>query len=129
VDRREFLGVVAAAIAAGMTMPGSDARANQDAEATYDAPPHGNVSLLHFTDCHAQLLPIHFREPSVNIGIAGMRGRVPHLVGEALLARAGIAPGTRAAFAFAQPVRARCFSMAAIPGRGQGRRCGPMPPT
>jgi sulfur-oxidizing protein SoxB len=100
VDRREFLGVVAAAIAAGMTMPGSDARANQDAEATYDAPPHGNVSLLHFTDCHAQLLPIHFREPSVNIGIAGMRGRVPHLVGEALLARAGIAPGTRAAFAF-----------------------------
>ena len=100
MDRREFLGVVAAAIAAGMTMPGSDARANQDAEATYDAPPHGNVSLLHFTDCHAQLLPIHFREPSVNIGIAGMRGRVPHLVGEALLARAGIAPGTRAAFAF-----------------------------
>jgi sulfur-oxidizing protein SoxB len=83
-----------------MTMPGSDARANQDAEAAYDAPPHGNVSLLHFTDCHAQLLPIHFREPSVNIGIAGMRGRVPHLVGDALLARAGIAPGTRAAFAF-----------------------------
>jgi sulfur-oxidizing protein SoxB len=100
VDRREFLGVVAAAAVAGMALPRSDARAAQDADAVYDAPPHGNVSLLHFTDCHAQVLPIHFREPSVNIGIAGMRGRVPHLVGEALLARAGIAPGTRAAFAF-----------------------------
>ena len=101
MDRREFLGVVAAAAVAGMALPRSDARAAQDADAVYDAPPHGNVSLLHFTDCHAQLLPIHFREPSVNIGIAGMRGRVPHLVGEPLLARAGIAPGTRAAFAFA----------------------------
>ena len=100
MDRREFLGVVAAAAVAGMALPRSDARAAQDADAVYDAPPHGNVSLLHFTDCHAQVLPIHFREPSVNIGIAGMRGRVPHLVGEALLARAGIAPGTRAAFAF-----------------------------
>ena len=100
MDRREFLGVVAAAAVAGMALPRSDARAAQDADAVYDAPPHGNVSLLHFTDCHAQLLPIHFREPSVNIGIAGMRGRVPHLVGEPLLARAGIAPGTRAAFAF-----------------------------
>ena len=101
MDRREFLGVVAAAAVAGMALPRSDARAAQDADAVYDAPPHGNVSLLHFTDCHAQVLPIHFREPSVNIGIAGMRGRVPHLVGEPLLARAGIAPGTRAAFAFA----------------------------
>ena len=101
MDRREFLGVVAAAAVAGMALPRSDARAAQDADAVYDAPPHGNVSLLHFTDCHAQLLPIHVREPSVNIGIAGMRGRVPHLVGEPLLARAGIAPGTRAAFAFA----------------------------
>jgi sulfur-oxidizing protein SoxB len=100
VDRREFLGVVAAAAAAGMALPRSDARAAQDADAVYDAPPHGNVSLLHFTDCHAQLLPIHFREPSVNIGIAGMRGRVPHLVGEALLARAAIVPDSRAAFAF-----------------------------
>ena len=100
MDRREFLGVVAAAAVAGMALPRSDARAAQDADAVYDAPPHGNVSLLHFTDCHAQVLPIHFREPSVNIGIAGMRGRVPHLVGEALLSRAGIAPGTRAAFAF-----------------------------
>jgi sulfur-oxidizing protein SoxB len=25
------------------------------------------------TDCHAQLKPIHFREPSVNLGIGDMQ--------------------------------------------------------
>src|SRR4051812_50095828 len=59
-------------------------------------PPFGNVSLLHITDVHAQLLPIHFREPSVNIG----NGQPPHLVGEALLKRFAIAPGTQVAHAF-----------------------------
>lgn len=53
MDRREFLGVVAAAAAAGMALPRSDARAAQDADAVYDAPPYGTVSPLHFTDCHA----------------------------------------------------------------------------
>jgi sulfur-oxidizing protein SoxB len=54
----------------------------------------GHVSLLHMTDCHAQLKPIHFREPSVNLGIGGMRGQIPHLVGEHLLKVAGVKPGT-----------------------------------
>ncbi len=45
----------------------------------------GNVSFLHFTDCHAQLLPTRYREPSVNIGVGAAAGRPPHLVGEALL--------------------------------------------
>jgi len=71
-----------------------------DGRALYDLPPFGNVGLLHFTDCHAQLLPILFREPSVNIGVGSARGQPPHLVGEALLKHFGIAPGTRAAHAF-----------------------------
>jgi sulfur-oxidizing protein SoxB len=100
MDRREFLGVLAAGAAAGMSFPSGEARAQQDAAAMYDAPAFGNVSLLHFTDCHAQLLPVHFREPNVNVGIGSMRGRPPHLVGEAFLRHFGIAAGSRAAFAF-----------------------------
>jgi len=100
MDRREFLGVLAAGAAAGMSFPSGEARAQQDGAAMYDAPAFGNVSLLHFTDCHAQLLPIHFREPNVNLGIGTMRGRPPHLVGEALLRHYGIAAGSRSAFAF-----------------------------
>jgi sulfur-oxidizing protein SoxB len=41
----------------------------QSADQLYDIPPFGNVSLLHFTDCHAQLLPIYYREPSINLGV------------------------------------------------------------
>ncbi len=101
MDRREFLNVLAAGAAAGLAYPASEVRAQQEAANLYDAPAFGNVSLLHFTDCHAQLLPVHFREPNVNLGVGSMRGRAPHLVGEALLKQFGIAPGSRAAFAFA----------------------------
>jgi sulfur-oxidizing protein SoxB len=66
----------------------------------YDVAPFGNVSLLHFTDCHAQLLPIYFREPNVNLGFGSFAGRPPHLVGEALLKHFGIRPGTIDAHAF-----------------------------
>jgi len=72
----------------------------QNAARFYDLPRFGNVHLLHFTDCHAQLLPIYFREPNVNLGVAGMAGRPPHLVGEALLRHFGIKPGTAEAHAF-----------------------------
>src|SRR4029453_18617743 len=60
----------------------------------------GNVGLLPSPDCHAQLLPVHFREPSVNLGVGAAKGQAPHLVGEHLLRRFGIAPGTREAHAF-----------------------------
>lgn len=94
--------MLAAASAAGMALDhrrllAADAGA---AERLYDIPAFGNVSLLHFTDCHAQLLPVYFREPGVNIGIGEARGRPPHLVGEALLKEFGIAPGTPQAHAF-----------------------------
>ena len=72
----------------------------QGAERIYDLPRFGNLHFLHFTDCHAQLLPILFREPNVNLGVASMRGRPPHLVGGALLRHFGIRPGTPEAYAF-----------------------------
>ncbi len=97
LSRREFLQTLAAAAAAGLPL---DARLQAGDEAFYDVPRFGNVSLLHFTDCHAQLLPLYFREPSVNIGVGGSANRPPHLVGEALLEHFGISPGTREAHAF-----------------------------
>ena len=95
--RREFLRALAAAAACGA--PLGTARA-QAATALYDLPRYGNASFLHFTDCHAQLLPVHFREPSANLGVGEAAGRIPHLVGEHLLRQAGIAPGTPEAHAF-----------------------------
>ena len=97
MNRREFLGTLAAAAACGAPLNASRA---QVAQSLYELPRFGNVHLLHFTDCHAQLLPAHFREPSVNIGVGEAAGRLPHLVGEHLLRHAGIAPGSREAHAF-----------------------------
>jgi sulfur-oxidizing protein SoxB len=99
VNRREFVQVLAAASAAGFPLAGRGATA-RNASNVYDVPRFGNVHLLHFTDCHAQLLPTYFREPSVNLGLGDAAGRPPHLVGEALLRYFGIEPGTRDAYAF-----------------------------
>jgi sulfur-oxidizing protein SoxB len=100
MNRREFLQVLAAASAGGMALHGSFAQAASAAGQMYELPRFGNVSLLHFTDCHAQLMPIHFREPDVNLGLGDMLGRPPHLVGEKLLKQFGIAPGSAQAHAF-----------------------------
>jgi len=104
MDRREFLQVLATASAAGLSLQGcastGGAAARGGADAMYDVPRFGNVSLLHFTDCHAQLLPVYFREPSVNLGVAAAQGRPPHLVGEHLLKAFGVRPGTPEAHAF-----------------------------
>ncbi len=86
LSRREFLHLLACGTAAGMGLARyADADAATAEAALYDVPRFGNVSLLHMTDCHAQLKPIYFREPSVNLGVGDMSGRLPHLVGEHLL--------------------------------------------
>ncbi|MEO5732945.1 MAG: thiosulfohydrolase SoxB [Rubrivivax sp.] len=105
LSKRDFLQVLAAASVAGMGLARhAEADAAAAEAALYDLPPLGRgtgfVSLLHMTDCHAQLKPVYFREPSVNLGVDDMRGQLPHLVGEALLKRVGIAPGTPSAHAF-----------------------------
>lgn len=99
MDRREFLEALAIAGAAGLPIASRGALAG-DGDALYDIPRFGTVSLLHMTDCHAQLLPHHFREPSVNLGIGRAAGRPPHRVGKHFLEAYGIKPGTREAHAF-----------------------------
>src|SRR5438552_7948344 len=100
VNRREFLHVLASAAAAGFALDARAADAKRKSDAFYALPRFGNVHLLHLTDCHAQLLPGYFREPNINLGVGIAKGRVPHLVGEALLRRFGIKPGTGEAYAF-----------------------------
>src|SRR4051812_14168538 len=99
MTRREFLHTIAVSSAAGFPL-GRKANA-AEINGFYDLHSFGNnVTLMHFTDCHAQLLPNYFREPSVNIGIAGMAGRPPHLVGEAMLKHYRIDAHTQLAHAF-----------------------------
>ena len=85
--------------AAGMLPRSVFAQAKQPSD-LYEVPKLGNVTLLHMTDCHAQLNPVYFREPNVNIGIGPAFGKAPHLVGEALLKHFDIEPGGIEAHAF-----------------------------
>ncbi len=94
MNRREFLQLLAAGSAAGMPLSA------RPSERLYDVPRFGNVHLLHFTDCHAQLRPSYFREPNVNIGVGSAAGKPPHLVGEHLLRHFGIASQSPLAHAF-----------------------------
>lgn len=100
MSRREFLQVLAAASAAGFALNSRKALAGNVPANYYDLPCFGNVSLMHMTDCHAQLLPIYFREPNVNLGVGRAVGKVPHLVGEHLLKAYKIQSGSIDAHAF-----------------------------
>ncbi len=100
LTRREFLEMLAVAGASGLALDNPRALAASSDAGFYDLPKFGNVLLMHFTDCHAQLLPTYFREPDTNIGVGEARGRPPHLVGEELLRAYKIAPGSQLAYAF-----------------------------
>ena len=95
MDRREFLKTLSAASVAGfipaVSIAGADA---------YDIPSFGQVRLLHITDTHAQLNPVYYREPHVNVGVAGAWGKPPHIVGDAFLEFYGIADASPEAYAF-----------------------------
>ena len=107
-SRREFLQI-AAALAAIVPAGWSRAFAQQRLRQAdlIDFAPLGNVTLVHVADLHAQLVPIYFREPSVNIGAGDARGRVPHLTGGALLDFYGIplrSPAANIAVVGAKPL-------------------------
>ena len=96
IRRRDFLKLTgAAALSSGLPRM---ARAADPG--VYDLERFGNARILHMTDTHAQLLPVYFREPSVNLGIGEMLGKPPHLVGRAFLDRFGIRPDSADAYAF-----------------------------
>jgi S-sulfosulfanyl-L-cysteine sulfohydrolase len=102
ITRREILqiGAASAALVAG---DGSFARAAAQQRLTQDEllkfDPLGNVTLLHVADIHGQLVPVYFREPSVNIGVGEARGQPPHLTGKAFLKRFGIPEQSASAYA------------------------------
>jgi S-sulfosulfanyl-L-cysteine sulfohydrolase len=97
IRRRDFLKATGIVALSG-TLPRL-ARA-VDSPSLYDLERFGNARVLHLTDTHAQLRPVYFREPSVNIGIGEMLGRPPHLVAKAFLDRFGIPPDSAEAYAF-----------------------------
>jgi len=103
MSRREFLQMLAIASASGLALNSKSALSANSSSGTdsfYDLPAFGNVSIMHMTDCHAQLKPIYFREPDVNIGLASNFSKPPHLVGEALLKHFNVRPNTMEAHAF-----------------------------
>jgi sulfur-oxidizing protein SoxB len=95
--RRDVLKVLTAAAISGAVPRLSRAA---EADDLYDIGKFGNARVLHMTDTHAQLSPVYFREPSVNLGVGSMAGKPPHLVGRAFLEHFGIAPKSRLAHAF-----------------------------
>ena len=97
IRRRDLLALAGAA-ALSPALPWIARSA--DNPGVYDLQRFGNARILHMTDTHAQLSPVYFREPSVNLGIGAMAGKPPHLVGRAFLERFGIKPDSADAYAF-----------------------------
>jgi len=94
--RRDILKVFSAVALSGIA-PRLGGAAEEN---FYDIGRFGNARVLHLTDTHAQLLPVYFREPSVNIGVGSMAAQPPHLVGRAFLRHFGIKADGREAYAF-----------------------------
>ena len=102
ITRRELLqiGAATAAVAGSLgplTRAFAQQKLTQDELLKFDAT--GNVTLLHVADIHGQLLPVYYREPSVNLGAGEAKGQPPHLTGKDFLAHFGIPAASAAAYA------------------------------
>jgi S-sulfosulfanyl-L-cysteine sulfohydrolase len=102
ISRRDFMTATSAAAvltagAGGLTRASAGGRLTQADLLRFEAT--GNVTLLHLTDLHGQLMPLHFREPSVNIGVGTNRGIVPHIVGDEYLKAFKLTAGSAEAHA------------------------------
>ncbi|MEM7304646.1 MAG: thiosulfohydrolase SoxB, partial [Pseudomonadota bacterium] len=96
MNRREFIQLLGVA----SSISGFSQTLLANPSSLYDVQKLGNTRLLHFTDCHAQLLPIYYREPNVNIGVGDSFAKPPHLVGEAFLDYFNLTDNARLAHAF-----------------------------
>ncbi len=104
ISRRDFLQAsMAASAIVGASGFGNWARLAAQQSLTQDQllqfDTFGNVSLIHVTDIHAQMVPIYFREPSVNIGVGGNSGAVPHVTGADFRRLYGIEDGSPSHYA------------------------------
>ena len=99
IHRRHFLQALAATAALGVPVRRAAAAQAITQEQLLAFEPLGQVTLLHLTDLHAQLVPMHFREPSLNLGVGDARGRPPHLTEAAFRQAFGIAAGSPDAYA------------------------------
>ncbi|MBU3015473.1 thiosulfohydrolase SoxB [Poseidonibacter lekithochrous] len=101
LSRREFIYMMSVLGAAPVFANSHTRMANTNKlEDYYKLQNFGNVRLLHMTDSHAQLLPVYFREPSVNLGFHENYGKPPHIVGEKMLDYYGIKGNKRLEYAF-----------------------------
>jgi sulfur-oxidizing protein SoxB len=99
INRRQFIQLLSMASFSGL-LPTSILAQRQLPSDFYEVPTFGKIRLLHLTDCHAQLLPLYYREPEVNLGVGPFQDQVPHLVGHKLLEHFGVQPNTLEAHAF-----------------------------
>jgi len=101
ISRREFVHLIGMAGAAGLVPAVAGTGSKDPTEHLYRRPmKSGSVRLLHITDTHAQLNPVYFREPNVNMGFGYGYNRAPHIVGDKFLNHFGIAPNNRESYAF-----------------------------
>jgi len=104
ISRRDFLqATVAASAIYGASGVGNWAKLaaqqalTQDQLLNFDT--FGNVTLIHITDIHAQMKPVYFREPEVNLGLGDVNGLPPHVTGADFLKMFNMKPGTPEAYA------------------------------
>lgn len=103
-NRRDFLKIMGAG---SVTATGSLAWLSQAhsaekllADDFYKLPMQGTARILHMTDWHAQLLPVYFREPNVNLGVGDAYGRPPHVVGKKLLKKINMQENSPESYAY-----------------------------
>ncbi len=104
ISRRDFLqaSVAASAIYSAYGISNLSRAAAQQSltqDQLLDFKTTGNVTLIHITDIHAQMKPIYFREPEINLGVGAALGQPPHVTGADFLKMFNMAPGSADAYA------------------------------